>query len=331
MTKTKGLRKAKHGKRHSRKKHGGGEEETLTKLEAENRKEDIINIINKKKEENRLNNKKLDYLNEYIEIQNIPWYQRGKTERMKALNTKFAGHRPSNIKKSDPLGDFIQTMGLIKNIKDLNESNEKIKSTIGENVNQLKELEKEKNELQKKLDQGYNYDWKCPGSLSISHPINNSKTKGEYKGDIERITGEYGYKKCVANGQGKWTSDDGRNTIEGRWDKGVYVDPDTKAKQETTKTESDNNCPHEKFSMEQIRNKCKLKREDREEYRKMLLAIHPDKQNNPLCIDGTDDKPEAKQKQSKFNSIECTTGGKKKRSKKTQRKRKRKHRASSRH
>ena len=87
-------------------------------------------------------------------------------------------------------------------------------------------------------------------------------------------------------------------------------------------------CPHEKYGEEAIKRKCQLTAKEK---RTMLLAIHPDKQNNPLCIDGTGDKPEARQKQSLFNGIDCTTGGKKKRSKKTQRKRKRKHRTSSRH
>ena len=327
MAKTKGLRKVKHGKRHSRKKYGGGEEEeTLTKEEANNRKEEIINTIKNKQEENRLNNEKLVYLNEYIEIQNIPWYQRGKTKRMEALKSKFAGHRPSNIRKSDPLGDFIQTMGLIKNIKDLNESKEKIEYTITENVNQLKELKEEKNLLEGKLEQGYLYDWKCPESLSIPHTINNSKTKGKYKGDIVRITEEYGYKKCVADGQGTWTSDDGVNTIEGRWDKGIYVDPDTKAKQETTNTESDNKCPHEKFSMQAIKDiDCNKKN-------RMLLAIHPDKNPGDCNQIATEKMKELNKKcdqKHKEPAWQKRWGGKK--SKKTQRKRKRKHRASSRH
>lgn len=317
MAKTKGIRKVKHGKRHSRKKYGGGEE-TLTIEEAKKRKEEIINIINIIEEENRLNNKKLDYLNEYIEIQNIPWYQRGKTKRMEALNTKFADHRPSTIKKKDPLGDFIQTTGLNKKIKDLNESKEKIEYTISKNVNQLNELEEEKGELEYKLDPNNKYKWKCSTELYMPYGPNkytNFKTQlGTYKGKVERIEG-----KCVPNGEGTWTNDDGKNTIEGRWDKGVYVDPNTKAKQETTKTESDNNCPHEKFSMDQIKNiDCNNKK-------MMLLAIHPDK-NPGDCNEIATDKMKALNKKCDQKHKE---GGK--RSKKTQRKRKRKHRASSRH
>ena len=46
MAKTKGLRKAKYRKRHSRKKYGGGEEEeTLTKREANNRMKEIDGAI----------------------------------------------------------------------------------------------------------------------------------------------------------------------------------------------------------------------------------------------------------------------------------------------
>ena len=318
MAKTKGLRKVKHGKRHSRKKYGGGEEETLTKEEANNRKEEIIKTIKNKQEENRLNNEKLAYLNRYIDIQNIGLFttgEKGKTKQKEILDEDY-----KTVKHNSDLGRFIAIVksGILKK-KDLNESKEKIEYTITENVNQLKKLREEKNVLEGKLEQGYLYDWKCPESLSIPHTINNSKIKGKYKGDIVRITGEYGYKKCVPNGQGTWTSDDGENTIEGRWDKGVYVDPNTKAKQETTKTESDNNCPHEKYSMQAIKDvNCKEKI-------KMLLAIHPDK-NPGDCNEIATDKMKELNKKCDQKHKE---GGKK--SKKTQKKRKRKHRASSRH
>ena len=68
-------------------------------------------------------------------------------------------------------------------------------------------------------------DWPCPKSLVMSYTINGSKPMGEYKGAMERTTGQYGYEgKCVPNGQGTWKSNNGENTIEGTWDMGKFVD-----------------------------------------------------------------------------------------------------------
>ena len=113
------------------------------------------------------------------------------------------------------------------------------------------------------------------------------------------------------------------------------------------KQSQDGNCKHDAFTLNQIRT-CDLK--DKEgnplSRNKILLFIHPDKQNNPECEVAAGEKfktfinkddPNADNEGDKTKGIppnvQCKykKGGKKKRSKKTQRKRKRKHRASSRH
>jgi hypothetical protein len=124
-------------------------------------------------------------------------------------------------------------MGLIKNIKDLNESKEKIESTIRKNVDQLEKLKEEKNELNKKIVKD---DWPCPKSITMSYTINGSKQMGEYKGATKRTPDQYGYEgKCVPNGQGTWKSNNGENTIEGKWDMGKFVDEKEGGKKKRSK------------------------------------------------------------------------------------------------
>lgn len=224
MAKTKGLRKAKHGKRHSRKKYGG--KETLTKLEATNRMQEIDDAIENIEEEKAFNKKKLAYLNRYIDIQNIGLFttgEKGKTKQKEILDKDYKN-------ASSKLKHFIKIInsGILKK-NDLNESKEKIESTIRE----LEKLEKEKNELEEKFKKD---EWACPKSLEMSYTINGSKPMGEYKGAMERTTGQYGYQgKCVPNGQGTWTSDDGENTIEGIWDMGKFVDEKEGGKKKRSK------------------------------------------------------------------------------------------------
>jgi len=231
MAKTKGLRKTKHGKRHSRKKYGG--EETLTKQEAENRKEEINDAIkNIEEEKTPLNEDKLAYLNRYIDIQNIGLFttgEKGKTKQKEILDEDY-----KKIKRNSDLGKFIAIVksGILKK-NDLNESKEKIESTIRENADQLEKFKKEKIELEKKFKID---DWPCPKSLEMSYTINGSKPMGEYKGAMERTTGQYGYKgKCVPNGEGTWKSNNGENTIEGIWDMGNFVDEKEGGKKKRSK------------------------------------------------------------------------------------------------
>jgi hypothetical protein len=215
MAKTKGLRKAKYRKRHSRKKYGGGEEEeeeTLTKPEARNRMKEINVAIKNMEDKEEFNKEKLAYLNRYIDIQNISFFttgEKGKTKQKEILDNNYE-------KASGKLKQFIAIVksGLLKQ-NDLNESKEKIESTLRE----LEKLKKEKNELEKKFKKN---EWACPESLEMSYTINGSKQMGEYKGVTKRTTGEYG--KCVPNGQGTWKSNIGENTIEGKWDMGKFVD-----------------------------------------------------------------------------------------------------------
>lgn len=111
------------------------------------------------------------------------------------------------------------------------------------------------------------------------------------------------------------------------------------------KQSQDGNCKHDAFTLNQIRT-CDLKdKEDKPLSRnRILLFIHPDKQNNPFCNKTAAEKfstflnkddPNADNEGDKTKGIppnvrcKYKEGGKK--SKKTQRKRKRKHRASSRH
>jgi hypothetical protein len=114
------------------------------------------------------------------------------------------------------------------------------------------------------------------------------------------------------------------------------------------KQSQDGNCKHDAFTLDQIRS-CDLNDKDGNPLsrNKILLFIHPDKQNNPFCNKTAAEKfstflnkddPNADNEGDEGEGIPpnvpCTfnnvnNGGKK--SKKTQRKRKRKHRASSRH
>ena len=232
MAKTKGLRKAKHGKRHSRKKYGGGEEEeeTLTKQEANNRMKEIDVAIENIEEETPFNKEKLAYLNRYIDIQNIGLFtsgEKGKTNQKAILDRKYK-------KVSSELEHFINIVnsGLLKK-NDLNKSKEKIESTIRKNVDQLEKLKEEKNMLEEKIKID---KWACPKSLEMSYTINGSKPMGEYKGAMERTTGQYGYQgKCVPNGQGTWKSNNGENTIEGIWDMGKFVDEKEGGKKKRSK------------------------------------------------------------------------------------------------
>jgi len=224
MAKTKGIRKAKHGKRHSRKKYGG--KETLTKLEANNRMQEIDGAIKNIKNEEEFNKEKLAYLNRYIDIQNIGLFttgEKGKTKQKEILDKDYKN-------ASSKLKRFIAIVksGLLKK-NDLNESKEKIESTIRE----LEKLEKEKNELEEKIKKD---DWPCPESLEMSYTINGSKPMGEYKGATKRTPDQYGYQgKCVPNGQGTWKSNNGENTIEGIWDMGKFVDEKEGGKKKRSK------------------------------------------------------------------------------------------------
>ena len=224
MAKTKGIRKTKHGKRHSRKKYGG--KETLTKLEATNRMQELDDAIENIEEEKAFNKKKLAYLNRYIDIQNIGLFttgEKGKTRQKEILDKDYEN-------ASSKLKRFIAIVksGILKQ-NDLNESKEKIESTIRE----LEKLKEEKNELEKKFKKD---EWACPKSLEMSYTINGSKPMGEYKGAMERTTEQYGYQgKCVPNGQGTWKSNNGENTIEGIWDMGKFVDEKEGGKKKRSK------------------------------------------------------------------------------------------------
>jgi hypothetical protein len=111
------------------------------------------------------------------------------------------------------------------------------------------------------------------------------------------------------------------------------------------KQSQDGNCKHDAFTLNQIRT-CDLKDKDGNPLsrNRILLLIHPDKQNNPFCNEEAGEKfktflnkddpnadNEGDETKRISKNIKCKFGGKKKRSKKTQRKRKRKHRVSSRH
>jgi len=224
MAKTKGLRKAKHGKRHSRKKHGG--KETLTKLEATNRMKEIDDAIENIKNEEEFNKEKLAYLNRYIDIQNIGLFttgEKGKTNQKAILDKNYEN-------ASSKLKHFIKIVnsGILKK-NDLNESKEKIESTFRE----LEKLKEEKNDLEKKFKKD---KWACPKSLEMSYTINGSKPMGEYKGAMKRTTDQYGYQgKCVPNGQGTWKSNNGENTIEGIWYMGKFVDEKEGGKKKRSK------------------------------------------------------------------------------------------------
>ena len=118
MAKTKGLRKIKHGKRHSRKKYGG--KETLTKLEATNRMQEIDDAIKYIEEKTPFNEKLLAYLNRYIDIQNIGLFtmgEKGKTKQKEILDKDY-----KNVKNNSDLGRFIKVVnsGLLKK-NDLND------------------------------------------------------------------------------------------------------------------------------------------------------------------------------------------------------------------
>jgi hypothetical protein len=388
MTKTKGIRKAKHGKRHSRKKYGGEIFETM---------KDIINKKTKleKELEDRDNNLEalevLQYLKIYSELKPRSEYILEKTD--KDRYQKFI-HAQTMIDDHDN--------NPIKNYKTYSRSD--LKDKIESLENDLREKVKGKGDLRIELN---TLKTTCPTKVDvIVDKIRSDKSKGGYNSTFEGEIKSVGDFECKADGKGTIIDKDGQlrtvNAVNGgvplqtkeeleSWAK-IQVEREEAEKKRKEKEdensaarvlpllnslEKDPNfqledgsvdwekiynkfdtlkwfmpgkltknyekfmkekglrinyakgCPHEKFSMEQIENtKCKLTAKEK---RTMLLAIHPDKQNNPLCIDGTGDKPEARQKQSLFNGIDCTTGGKKKRSKKTQRKRKRKHRASSRH
>ena len=219
MAKTKGLRKAKYRKRHSRKKHGGGgeEEETLTKQEANNRMNEIDVAIENIEEETPFNKEKLAYLNRYIDIQNIGLFttgEKGKTQQKMFLDEDYE-------KPSSKLKHFINIVnsGILKQ-NDLNESKEKIESTIRKNVDQLEKLKEEKIKLEEKIKID---KWACPESLEMSYTINGSKQMGEYTGATKRTADQYGYQgKCVPNGQGIWKSNISKNTIEGIWNMGKF-------------------------------------------------------------------------------------------------------------
>mgnify|MGYP000454050552 CR=1 FL=1 len=389
MAKTKGIRKAKHEKRHSRKKHGGEKFETMDdiknkKTELENEMEELDNNLEKLEV--------LQYLKIYSELK-------------PRSETFLRGSNPKRYQK------FIETQTMI----DDNDNNP-IENYKTYSIPDLKKnIESLETDLRKKVrDKGIGEVRQELNTLKITCPtkvdvfvekiMNDGKSKGVYKTTFEGEIKSDGDFKCKADGKGTITDKDGelREVVavkgvapmteeeQNSW-ANIQVEreeAEKKRKENEEKNAAKNvlpllnslrkdpnfqlkdgsedwekiynkfkslnwfipgkltkeyekfmkekglrinyakGCPHEKYGEEAIKRKCQLTAKEK---RTMLLAIHPDKQNNPLCIDGTDDKPEARQKQSLFNGIDCTTGGKKKRSKKTQRKRKRKHRTSSRH
>ena len=229
MTKTKGIRKIKHGKRHSRKVYHGGEDKS--EVEARKTMTKIPEEIEKLREDNKLNADKSAYLNKYIKIQNIGRFtigEQGKTQQKKNLDLIYA-----DVSKTSDLGRFIlviNTGELTKN--DLNNSKDRIETEIGQKENKIKELEAEKKELDKKLDN--KHEWNCPRELYMPYGPNQytnyKKQLGTYTGEVERID-----KKCVPNGKGTWTNDDGENTIEGTWDSGKFVDEKKGGKKKRSK------------------------------------------------------------------------------------------------
>ena len=405
MAKTKGLRKAKHGKRHSRKKHGGEIFQTMD------------DIINKKTElekelEDRHNNLEelqvLQYLKIYSEL-------KPRSERLFEMTNKVAYDefvRYRNMiddNKHNPIVNYktLSNADLKKEIKSLEND---LRGKVGN---------KEKEDIQKELN---TLKTTCPNKVNVDVEKKNSENiTTRYTTTFQNTTEDSiksdGDFKCNANGPGEIIVKDKNATDNGElrtvdavngivplnietqqkfqknynsnvqekekekvpeWKKEPGIVPDhaftedveksieiqrEKDERKFLKTWTDSpayklddgspnwkkiynffnsegldkpivlteeynkfvkdRCSHEQYSMEQIENtKCKLNNVQK---KKMLLAIHPDKNPGKKC------ELVSKEKQSKFNSIECTTGGKKKRSKKTQRKIKRKHRASSRH
>lgn len=243
MTKTKGLRKAKHGKRHSRKIYGGGDktemeaEDKLTRLQAEKRVEEIENTIRYLGEEKPFYKAQLKYLNEYIEIQNIPIYKMGKTKKMEALNKYY-----SEYGVNTDLGKFINIIkfgGLTK--IGLNQEKEKIESQISNNEKKIETLKNEKKELEENLED-LKHNWKCGEIAYIDMTIKDPKWKidekfmGTYNGPMKRdknVLTDEGKPKCVPNGQGTWTNR--KNTIEGTWNMGEFVNKKEGGKKKRSK------------------------------------------------------------------------------------------------
>ena len=250
MTKTKGLRKTKHGKRHSRKIYGGGDktemeaEDKLTRLQAEKRVEEIEKTKRDLAEEKPFYQAQLKYLNEYIEIQKIPIYQMGKTKKMKALDDEY-----SRYGANTELGNFINIIkfgGLTQN--GLNQEKEKIESQISNNEKEIETLKNEKKELEENL-KDLKHNWKCGETASKNMKAFDKEWKiernleGTYNGPMKRdknVLTHDGKAKCLPDGKGTWTSskvfkNEPAATIEGTWNMGEFVDKKEGGKKKRSK------------------------------------------------------------------------------------------------
>ena len=192
MAKTKGIRKAKHGKRHSRKKHGGEIFQTMD------------DIINKKKElekelEDRNNNLKklevLQYLKIYSELK--PRISEGLFKMTnKVAYGEFDRYR-NNIDKNDH--------NPIANYKTLSKPdlNEKIKSL--ENELRDKVGNKEKEDIEKELN---TLKTTCPTKVNVDVEKKNSENittryTTTFQNTTEDSIKSEGDFKCNANGPGE--------------------------------------------------------------------------------------------------------------------------------
>ena len=416
MAKTKGLRKVKHGKRHSRKKHGGEKFETM---------KDIINKkteLEKERKELDNNLEKLEVLSNlkaYSELK--PWSEElFKRTSPKKYNQFIHAQTMIDENNNNP----------IENYKTYSKTDLKDKINSLETDLRNKVRNKGIGDLRIELN---TLKTTCPTKVDvIVDKIRSDKTKGGYDSTFEGEIKSVGDFECNADGKGTIIDKDGQlrtvNAVNGGvplqtkeeleswakiqvereeaekkrkekedelaaarvlpllkslekdpnfqledgsvdWEK-IYNKFDTlkwfmpgkltknyekfmKEKglllknAKLRKQSQDGNCKHDAFTLNQIRT-CDLK--DKEgnplSRNKILLFIHPDKQNNPECEVAAGEKfktfinkddPNADNEGDKTKGIppnvQCKykKGGKKKRSKKTQRKRKRKHHASSRH
>ena len=188
MTKTKGIRKAKHGKRHSRKKHGGEIFQTMD------------DIINKKTE---LENK-IGGLDDNLEKLEVLQYLKSYSELKPRSETFLSASNPKRYQK------FIETQTMIDNnnnpianYKDLSKPdlNEKINSL----ENDLREKVKGKGDIKNELN---TLKTTCPTKVNVDVEKKNSENittryTTTFQNTTEDSIKSEGDFKCKADGPGE--------------------------------------------------------------------------------------------------------------------------------
>ena len=421
MAKTKGIRRVKHGKRHSRKKHGGEKFETMkdiinkeTKLKRDMEdldnnlealevlqylkiysdlkpmSESLLKRTNPKKYEQLIEAQRLIDDNDNIPIENYKTYSgaalkdkidsletdlrnkvrnkgigdlrmelnRLKTtcptkvdvivEKLNRYNVKsgytttFEGEIKSEgdfICKADGKGTITDKDGKLREVvavKGVAPMTEEEQIKWDDIQDKLKKTEKKNKEDEEKSAAKRRAHWNSlPLLKSLEIDRNFQLEDGSV--DYEKI-----YNKFKNLG---WFIPE---LLQKKYDKCREEKGSIMKNATLNKQSQDGNCKHHEFTLNQIRT-CDLK--DKEgnplSRNRILLFIHPDKQNNSFCNveagekfktflnkDDPNADNEGDPKKGIPPNVRCKykkKGGKKKISKKTQRKRKRKHRASSRH